>query len=117
MTEQVSSAMKWTGLVMALTGLVAAMTELYIAKAQFERTSIESEKELADTLEELQQTVLDIESRLRVIEILASRRTVVEFGEKNSKPEPMLKAGAEKVKRKLRKVRRPWTQQAEGDGQ
>ena len=115
MNEKIPNAMKWTGLVIALTGLVAAVTELYVAKAQFERTSIESETELANGLEGLQETILDIESRLRAIEILATRRTVVEFGEKNDKTEPLLKEKVGEVKRKIKsvRVRRPWTQQSE----
>lgn len=115
--ERISTAAKWTGLVIAVTGLVGALAELYLARSEFERTSVESERELADTIEELQRTIVDLDTRIRVIEILASRRTVVEFNgaesSKSSEPEPVMKKAIDGAKKKFRKVRRPWTQQAE----
>lgn len=114
--NRTAAVAKWATAVVAVAGVLGSVVDLYREKAAIEATSLASEADLAQSIEELQDMAMELETRLRVIEVLASRR-VVEFGDdpakaarKAAKKEERKKA---RLERKLRKPKRAWTQQME----
>ena len=108
--NRTAAVAKWATAVIAVTGVLGSVVDLYREKAAIEATSLASEADLAQSIEELQDMAMELETRLRVIEVLADKR-VVTFGEDPKKAARKAERKKARLERKLRKPQRAWTQQ------